>query len=126
MLKIELTKTGELYMAGINKSGQLVLIKLNASGKQSSKFIIPTMSDVVNIANLKLSASNELLIGANTSQGAVFLRLNDKGQILSDLRFNSIANRIKDFSLTQQGGTLLLMENNRSQTGWDILLIKLK
>jgi hypothetical protein len=126
ILKLELTKTGELYLAGLNRSKQLVLIKLNASGKQSAKYTITAISEILDIANLKLSTSNELVVGVNTSQGAVLIRLNDKGQILSDMRFNSLANRVKDFTLMQQGGTILLLENNRKQTGWDILLIKLK
>ena len=126
ILKLELTKTGDLYLAGMNRAKQLVLIKLTALGKQSAKYIIPAISEVLDIANLKFSASNELVVGMNTTQGAILARFSDKGQLLSDLRFNSNAIKIKDIALMQQGNSILLLENNRKQTGWDILLVKLK
>ena len=76
--------------------------------------------------NLKLTGTNELMLGANTANAAILIRFNDKGQILSDLRFNSSANKIKDFAITKQGDNIVLLENYRKQTGWDILIVKLK
>jgi hypothetical protein len=126
ILNLEFTKSGELYLAGVNRLRQLLLIKLSSMGKQIAKYTLPSISDVVDVANLRISTTNEIVIGINTTQGTVLTRLNDKGQILLDLRFNSVENKIKDFILSMQGSPILLLENNRKQTGWDILLIKLK
>jgi hypothetical protein len=126
LLKFELTKSGELWMAGVNRSKNLVLIKLSSSGKQSSRFTFQAISGIVDIANLKLSATNELIVGLNMVEGASVEKFNDKGQLLSDLRFNSASTRVKDLALSQQGNIILLLENYRKQTGWDLLLMKLK
>ena len=126
ILKLELTKSGEVFLAGCNKSKQLVIIKLSSLGKQIAKYTLSTISEVLDIVNLKLTGTNELLLGVNTANAAILVRFNDKGQILSDLRFNSPANKIKDFATTKQGDNIVLLENYRKQTGWDIVLVKLK
>lgn len=126
ILRLELTKTGDVFMACVNQLKQLVIIKLNSAGKQISKYTVSSISDVVDIANLKFSRSNELNVGVNTNTSSILMSINDKGQVLSDLRFNSASCMIKDFAFTQQGETVLLLENYRKQTAWDILLVMLK
>ncbi len=126
LLKFDLTKTGEIILAGLNRSKNLVIVKLSASGKQVGRFVIPSITGVTDISALRLSPANEILIGLNTNEGALFEKLSDKGQVITELKLNSPSNKIRDFMTAHQGGIILLVENYRKQTSWDIVLIKLK
>jgi len=126
LLKFDVSKTGEVILAGLNRTKNLVIVKLNAQGKQASKYVIPSVNGLTEISSLKLSASNEILLGLNTTEAAIFEKINDKGQVISEVKLGSSTSRIKDFMLTSTGNTLLLLENFRKQTSWDIVLIKLK
>jgi hypothetical protein len=126
LLKLDLSKNGEIFLAGLNRAKNLVIVRLSASGKLIARFVVPSVTGVNDISALKLSPANEILVGLNNNEGALFEKIGEKGQILNELKLSSPSNKIRDFMIAQQGGILLLVENYRKQTSWDIVLIKLK
>jgi hypothetical protein len=127
LVLFDVNKNGDIYAAGINAAAQLKLFKISSQGKVLLKSIIPLILPVKSITALKLNSQGELFISGTAGYETFLIKTNDKGQLLSDIRFSAAYPLfIKDFCFSPKGGQVLLLQAEREQTRGDIGVVQLK